>query len=359
MWSLLVSISLPFVAASFSLLPIQEYISKSKLLQKMSSNSFIYWQTTFLCDLVGFLPSVGCILLVFLIQDKNKLFVEFEESMLMLLIIFLLFGIASMQISYTLSRAFSSVSSGFMAVVICNLAFGVVLVMFDFFFDYLNNDLSASNRDILDWIFSFFPIYAASRAIGSLYLSGSKSHMCDHLYSFGISRYCNTTYRPIYVVESCCLDSCGDLCFKYENPFQDKMVLRRLIALGCVTLCAFIINLGIEENVFLLLAYLIPNFKRCVVIIRTNSLEEETLNQDTDVMEEKWKVGKLLEKSDRTTNLLVHKLTKTFGGQIAVDDLSFALNESECFGLLGERFVVFVKLFIDIFIIKRVTLRKA
>ena len=33
--------------------------------------------------------------------------------------------------------------------------------------------------------------------------------------------------------------------------------------------------------------------------------------------------------------MLVHHLTKVFNKFIAVDDLSFALDERECFGLLG------------------------
>ena len=337
MWSLMISMSLPFMAASFSLLPIQEFVSKAKLLQKMTSSGWLYWLTTFICDLIGYFPCVVCILLVFYIQDQNNLFIEFGQSIQMLLIVFLLFGLASMQISYAFSRAFSSVSSGFLALVIFNLVFGVVLVMFDFFFDYLDNEMAANIRDILDTIFSFFPIYAISRSIGILYICGSKAHMCDHLYSFGISRYCNTTYRSIYMVESCCLDSCGDLCFKYDNPFDwDVKILRKLLALACVAGFAFLVNIGIEENLFLLLAYLVPPIRRCTLIIRANSIQEDTLNEDSDVLEEKWKVGTLLDKGDKTKAMLVHRLTKTFGSNIAVDDLSFSLTESECFGLLGE-----------------------
>ena len=338
MWSLLVSMSLPFVAASFSLLPIQEFTSKSKLLQKMSSNGWLYWYSTFFCDLIGYLPSILGVLLVFFIQDQNNLFVEFGESIQMLLLVYLLFGLASMQISYMLSRMFGSVSSGFLCVVIFNLVFGVVLVMFDFFFDYLDFSIAHSSRELLDGIFSIFPIYAVSRSISNLYLIGSKSHMCDHLYSFGISRYCNTTYRPIYMVQSCCLDTCGDLCFQYDSPFNwNSQILKKVVALVGVFIFAFLVNIGLEENAFLLLSLLIPRIRGRTVIIRTNSLQEESLGvEDTDVLEEKWKVGTLVDKTDKTKAMLVHHLTKTFGRNIAVDDLSFALEESECFGLLGE-----------------------
>ena len=261
----------------------------------------------------------------------------FSESIQMLLIVLLLFGLASMQISYVFSRLFSSVSTGFLAVVIFNMVFGVVLVMFDFFFDYLDNKLTGSTRNMLDWFFSFFPIYAVSRSISILYLIGSKSHMCDHLWKFGINRYCNATYLPIYMVKSCCLDSCGDLCFKYDNPFFEEEILRKVMAMAIVSFVAFLINIGLEENLFLLLGLLIPRINRCVVIIRTNSeLDSEGLVEDSDVLQEKWKVTALVEKGDKAKAMLVHRLTKTFNRTVAVDDLNFALDESECFGLLGE-----------------------
>lgn len=343
MWSLMISLSLPFLAASFSLMPIQEYISKAKLLQKMSSSSWLYWHTTFLCDLIGYLPSMAAILLVFYLQDKNKLFVQFGESVQMLLLFLLMFGLTSMQISYVLSRSFGSMSTGFLAVVVFNLAFGVVLVMFDFFFDYLENtELTKTTRSMLDTIFSFFPIYAISHGISSLYLTGAKAHMCDHLYKFGINPYCNATYRPIYMVRSCCLDDCGELCFRYESPFTvNSDILNKILILAGVTVFAALLNIALEENLLLALLSFIPRIKRCVVIIRPQASETEKLkSEDSDVIQEKWVVGALVEKwrsgEVETKAMLVHHLTKTFGQNIAVDDLSFTLDERECFGLLGE-----------------------
>ena len=71
-----------------------------------------------------------------------------------------------------------------------NLVFGVILVIFDFFIDYLNNiaRLDKNTYIVLIWLFRCFPVYALSRGILKLYMFGSQAHMCDHLIKLGIDK---------------------------------------------------------------------------------------------------------------------------------------------------------------------------
>ena len=107
MWSLLTSLSLPFLAASYSLFPIHEYITKSKLLQKMSGASgLLYWTSTFIYDMITHILVCCLILLLFIWQDKNTIFTAYPESMTGLFVLLFLFGLVSMNISYIFSRSF-------------------------------------------------------------------------------------------------------------------------------------------------------------------------------------------------------------------------------------------------------------
>ena len=195
------SLSLPFLAASYSLFPIQEYVSKSKLLQKISgSTGWLYWSSTFIIDLISHTIACLFMLAIFFWQDKKHIFIGFKQSTDALFVLFFLFGLSSMQISYTLSRIFKSISAGFFTIVVSNLIFGSILVIFEFFFDYLGHsqNLSKDTLNIIHWLFRLFPIYSVAKGISNLYEIGSKAQLCDHL--TGIQQICDT--NPL--IQSCC-----------------------------------------------------------------------------------------------------------------------------------------------------------
>lgn len=172
------------------------------------SNSLLYWSTTFIFDIVIHALICSIILLIFLLNDKNKLFINFDDSIRALFLLLFVFGLTAINLVYVFSRSFNSVSTGFLTIVVFNLVFGVILVIFDFFFDYLNTSdhLSKDNREIIIWIFRFFPIYALSRGISNLYLIGSKAQLCQHLYDLGINKYCNSSGQlNVHIVKECCI----------------------------------------------------------------------------------------------------------------------------------------------------------
>ena len=204
MWSLLVSLSLPFLAASYAMFPIHEYITKSKLLQKMSGvNGYLYWFSTFIYDILTHTIVCALILIIFYWQDKNNIFIDFNQSMGALFLLLFLFGLASMQISYAFSRLFGSIGTGFLIIVVFNLIFGVILAVIDFLFFFLvkTDFINQFTYDIITWVFRMFPIYSMSRGISNIYMTGSSGHMCDHLSATYLKNNCPR--MPILL--NCCL----------------------------------------------------------------------------------------------------------------------------------------------------------
>lgn len=345
MWSLLVSLSLPSLAASYSLFPIHEYITKSKLLQKMSGASgYLYWATTFLYDMITHLIVSGLILLMFYLQDKNEIFTSYGSSMAALFLLFVLFGLASTNLSYLFSRLFSSTSTGFLVIVIINLIFGVTLAVIDFLLNFLLSIymISKSLYDLIQWTFRMFPIYAMSKSISNLYLSGSNGHMCDDLSATYLKNNC----PRMAIIRGCCKNICkDDECLEYKNPFvwSDEGILLEAFCLFLVFLIAFIANLAIEESLVQKLFRLIPrigNKGDRVLLITGNRSERylENSGEDSDVIQEKRRVESLVDQPNKKNlpqPLLVYHLTKVFKKFVAVNDLCFALEERECFGLLG------------------------
>ena len=203
MWTLLVSLSLPFLAASYAMFPIHEYITKSKLLQKMAGSSgYLYWFSTFIYDI--FTHSIVCalILAVFYWGDKNRIFIAFPQSTGGLFALLFVFGLASMQISYSLSRLFNSIGTGFLIIVVLNLLFGVILAVIDFLLVFLVNTKFITNDayNVVVWLFRLFPIFSMTRGISNLYMTGSTGHMCDHL----SQNYLKTNCDRMPILKGCC-----------------------------------------------------------------------------------------------------------------------------------------------------------
>jgi hypothetical protein len=61
-------------------------------------------------------------------------------------------------------------------------------------------------------------------------------------------------------------------------------------------------------------------------------------NIDSDVLAEIERVDSMTELESSNSNLVVKNLSKLYGNFLAVNQLSFSIEQSECFGLLGNFF---------------------
>ena len=75
-WLFMVPLTIPFLAASFVMLPIHERVSKAKLLQFMTGlHPALFWITNFIFDFLSHFISISLIMVVFVIFDRKGLFV--------------------------------------------------------------------------------------------------------------------------------------------------------------------------------------------------------------------------------------------------------------------------------------------
>lgn len=70
---------------------------------------------------------------------------------------------------------------------------------------------------------------------------------------------------------------------------------------------------------------------------KSNIIVTPITNCDSDVLQEKNKVNQIVQRKSEIPcyNLLLHNVTKCYNNFIAVNNLSLAVSEKECFGLLG------------------------
>ncbi len=167
-----------------------------------------------------------------------------------------------------------------------------------------------------------------------------------------------------YVPNQCCLyynttnpNRCGNSsCLLWTKDYMqwDKPgLLRFYVFMPLQFLIVFAIVLLYEAGLFRKISYILSNFsQRKKVEINYTQIEEEQmyddLPKDSDVIEEENRISNLLSYSkeispsiNREENInqetfIIDKLTKYYGDFMAVKGISFAVNDSECFGLLGK-----------------------
>ena len=212
MWSLICSLTLPFLAAYYSVFPTHEHLTRSKLLQIMTGLPHkLYWTGTFLVDIIIHLFECGLIIALFYCIDRVGVFIDFNETMLALFILILLYGVCSILIGYIYSHLAPEVSTGYVLLVIFNLIFGLILSLCDYIIFYMSEfaTISKSTYEDIKWVFRAFPLYSMTQGIVHLYVTGSKSHVCDNLHKDILSITCNSNHTES-IIFGCCKGSAFD-----------------------------------------------------------------------------------------------------------------------------------------------------
>ena len=206
MWSLICSLTLPFLAAYYSVFPTHEQLTRSKLLQIMTGLSHkLYWAATFTVDITIHLIECGLIIALFYCVDRVGVFVDFGETILALFILILLYGVCSILMSYIFSHFAHEVSTGYVLLVIFNLIFGLILSLCDYIIFFMSEFATISKRTYEDikWVFRLSPLYSMTQGIVHLYVTGSKSHVCDNLNKEILRMTCKSNHTES-IVFGCC-----------------------------------------------------------------------------------------------------------------------------------------------------------
>lgn len=81
----------------------------------------LYWFSNFVVDLIIHLVQCGLIIGIFYLVDKVGVFIHFNETMLGLFSLILLYGVCSILMAYIYSHLAPEVSTGYVIYVVFNL----------------------------------------------------------------------------------------------------------------------------------------------------------------------------------------------------------------------------------------------
>ncbi len=367
---LLNPITIPFLGASYVLFPINERISKAKLLQLMTGlSSMTFWICNFLFDLINHLIAIVIIFIIFAIFDFNKIYFDQTNTAIGLFLMLFLFGFASIPLAYCFSFWLKKPSTGFAVLVVIYLLFGLIansaMGVLDLMINVMNlKPISISTFKLLLGIFRLIPVFSMSFGIQKLYRIGSFAQICKE---YAVKQ--NMTIMCSYVSKSefmygCCREKCepNNECYDSKNPLQfDNFGVGQEFLYLLFDGLLFMIILLIFEGLLYFVNYVfifdfftefllfLVNIQRYLYrFIKSKSFKLsrdinmvsvngniETID-DSDVVAEKHRIESLNDRRMLNEEALgVIDLTKNFGCFTAVDHITFGVHKEECFGLLG------------------------
>lgn len=161
---------LAFVASFYILFYIRERVSKSKHLQFVSGvNVFIFWGTSFICDLITYLITMCAILITFAALQEDGFKTADEIGRMTLVLVY--FGFFVLPFVYLTSYLFNIPSSGFSRMMLLGAVAGMIGIS-------AMQVLEMEPLGLLDvahglnWVLLFVPFYTVAKGtadLGSIY----------------------------------------------------------------------------------------------------------------------------------------------------------------------------------------------
>ena len=210
MCSLLLPISVSFIAGSYIIFPLNERSTKSKFLQLMTGlNPVVYWISNFVFDLFTHIITCGMLLIVIYISDINEVFTACLQSFGKLIFIIkklffissshftndanfcclhlvgtglllVTFGLAAIPLSYICSFFWKKPASGFVSLITLYFIFGTIMLLVDAILLLLVKVLITQTfYDTFVWIMDFFPLYSMSKGLEKIYSHNMQAQVCQ------------------------------------------------------------------------------------------------------------------------------------------------------------------------------------
>ncbi|XP_038064273.1 ATP-binding cassette sub-family A member 3-like [Patiria miniata] len=313
-----------FLASSFGVFLMMESSTKAKHLQIVSGvHSTTFWLSKLIWDIINYM--IPCILIGILMLACRVESYALEGRVWDLYLLLFLHGWAIIPLSYLLSFLFKEPASGYVRILIINIALSMVMY---FTYEVLSiPDLGLEDiAEILDWVFMLMPLYSLGAAMETYYLHFNHIKICLSFPPFSL-QYCDAqgiSYEPDYLT------------------WEGEGIGR------------YLVYLAVEGFVYMSLVFLVDSslFKKVApklrkAFCRRKALVYSEMNKvtglaaDEDVATEKSRITDTpLTKLCQTDALLISDLRKVYslrGGQglVAVDGISVGVPLGECFGLLG------------------------
>ncbi|XP_021059994.1 ATP-binding cassette sub-family A member 7 isoform X1 [Mus pahari] len=289
--SICVVFAMSFVPASFTLVLIEERITRAKHLQLVSGlPQTLYWLGNFLWDMCNYLMAVCIVVLIFL-AFQQKAYVA-PENLPALLLLLLLYGWSITPLMYPASFFFSVPSTAYVVLTCINLFIGINSSMATFVLELLSDQNLQEVSRILKQVFLIFPHFCLGRGLIDMVRNQAMADAFERL---------------------------GDK--QFQSPLRWDIIGKNLLAMVA------------QGPLFLLITLLLQHRNRLLPQSKTRLLPPLG-EEDEDVAQERERVTKGATQGDV---LVLRDLTKVYHGQRnpAVDRLCIGIPPGECFGLLG------------------------
>ncbi|XP_053680207.1 phospholipid-transporting ATPase ABCA3-like [Anopheles nili] len=305
--------AMAFVAALYIMFYIKERVTRSKLLQFVSgANVLGFWMVSFLWDFMTFFVTIMFYVAVLAAFQEEGW--STGEEIGRVILVMVVFGFAFLPFTYLLSFAFDIPASGFVRVMILNIFTGTIFFMTVFLLLFDGFDLQHVAEG-MEWAFMIFPLFALSHSLSNMNIAVATQQVCDT----------QCALIPNCTAQILC-QAFPPCCNTEIFTFERTGISRNLIYLFVLGLVSFILLMCIEYRVI-------------DRVFRRKSKQaappSESDDIDSDVRSEKLRVRGFTEGEIVANNLVLRDVTKYYKKFLAVNQLSLAVEHSQCFGLLG------------------------
>nr|XP_021189988.2 phospholipid-transporting ATPase ABCA3 [Helicoverpa armigera]XP_049699930.1 phospholipid-transporting ATPase ABCA3 [Helicoverpa armigera]XP_049699931.1 phospholipid-transporting ATPase ABCA3 [Helicoverpa armigera]WRX06183.1 ABCA2 [Helicoverpa armigera] len=311
--------SVSIVSAVFIMFYIKERMSGAKLLQNAAGVApAVLWGGAAIFNWFWFLITCVSIVISCVAFDVIGLSTVHELGRMFLCV--MVYGAAMLPLVYLLSLKFKGPAVGFVGFYFLNVLFGMMgaQVVEALSSPMLDTEQAAH---ILDYLLQFYPLYSLVTSIRFLNQVGLREYTC-----LQACEYLQAVYPNLECNMASMCEFHSDCCVR-ENPYfdwEEPGVLRYLLSMCFSCLMFWLLLMTIEYRV----VQKVFTFKKT-----PPPIDESTL--DEDVMTEARRARVVPPTRRREHALLAHDLSKYYGKHLAVDQVSFSVNDGECFGLLG------------------------
>ncbi|XP_055483588.1 phospholipid-transporting ATPase ABCA3-like [Psammomys obesus] len=321
--ALKIQLGMALLVSGFCLLTVTERTTRAKHLQFLSGVSVVvYWLSALLFDLITFFISCCLLLIVFKYCQLDIYITDYHilETMLILM----LFGWSAIPLTYLMSFLFSKSTSAYIKLIMFYYVTGIFSILIDTLIEAkVSTILSHSTQTFLLNALLLFPTYNLGKCISDYTVIYRREIICSQ--QKNVSKYlrCGKKNRV-----------------KNIYSFKNHMIGKYLIAMGIAGF-VFLLFIFLWENISWKLKMFIHQhvyfgtFKK----YKMNTIYKELCgeSEDKDVENER---REILHQPKKFLNspVLIKELTKIYFRCpliLAVKNVSFAVQERECFGLLG------------------------
>ncbi|XP_055389641.1 phospholipid-transporting ATPase ABCA3-like [Condylostylus longicornis] len=325
--SINLSFAMSFVISFYLLFQIKERVSRAKLLQFVSGVKVItFWSTQFLADYATYLvTAIMTIITIACFQEEG--FATFEELGRAFLV-FMLFGLSSLPLTYLWAFCFTDSATGYTRVSIFNVFTGMALSILVFI---LNMFVEKNIVEAINAVALIFPNYVLAKSLESVHkISRTKTaclKICDYFPQIPPEQCTMENLCRFPLTKECCVPD----YFDWKEPGIGSHIVYTFVVAGILFAILTCKELRLIDGItFYIKSYFFEKYYKPSDTV--NPVSAET---DEDVKEEKLRVARMSPDEVRNTNLVVDCITKYYWKFLAVNNISVAVEHSECFGLLG------------------------